>query len=58
MVVESSNRPNHKSCYWQANNALHEAFDFVTNLYKYAATASFVGYNDTPKSAENNMIEE
>jgi len=58
MVVESSNRPNHKSYYWQAANALYEAFDFVTNLYKYAATVTATGYSGTPSSAGTNMIME
>ena len=35
-----------------------KTFDFVTNLYKFAATVSSVGYSDTPKSAGNNLIEE
>ena len=56
MVVESSNRPNHKSYYWQATNALYEAFDFATNIYKYAATVTATGYSGTPRSAGTNMI--
>ena len=56
MVVESSNRPEHKSYYWQATNALYEAFDFATNLYKYAVTKTAAGYTGTPASAGPNMI--
>jgi hypothetical protein len=56
MVIESSNRPNHKSYYWQATNALYEAFDFATNIYKYAATVTTTGYSGTPRSAGTNMI--
>ena len=56
MVVESSNRPEHKSVYWQATNALHEAFDYATNLYKYATTKTAAGYTGTPASAGPNMI--
>ena len=51
MVVESSNRPEHKSYYWQATNALYEAFNFATNLYKYATTKTAAGYTGTPASA-------
>jgi hypothetical protein len=58
MVVESSNRPEHKSVYWQASNALYEAFDYATNLYKYAATKTAAGYTGTPASAGPNKIEE
>ena len=58
MVVESSNRPEHKSVYWQATNALYEAFDYATNLYKYAATKTAAGYTGTPASAGPNKIEE
>jgi hypothetical protein len=58
MVVESSNRPNHKSYYWQATNLLYEAFDFATNIYKYAATVTATGYSGTPRSAGTNMIME
>ena len=58
MVVESSNRPEHKSVYWQASNALYEAFDYATNLYKYATTKTAAGYIGTPASAGPNKIEE
>jgi|TARA_Y100000739_G_scaffold129861_1_gene111793 hypothetical protein len=58
MVVESSNRPEHKSVYWQASNALYEAFDYATNLYKYATTKTAAGYTGTPASAGPNKIEE
>ena len=58
MVVESSNRPEHKSYYWQATNALYEAFTFATNLYKYAVTKTAAGYTGTPASAGPNMIYE
>ena len=56
MVVESSNRPEHKSYYWQATNAFYEAFDFATNIYKYAATVLTPGYTGTPGSAGTNLI--
>jgi len=56
MVVESTNRPEHKSYYWQATNALYEAYTFATNLYKYAATKTAAGYTGTPASAGPNMI--
>ena len=58
MVVESSNRPEHKSYYWQATNAFYEAFDFATNIHKYAATVLTTGYTGTPHSAGTNMIME
>ena len=56
MVVESSNRPEHKSYYWQATNSFYEAFDFATNIYKYAATVLTTGYTDSPHPAGTNMI--
>jgi len=56
MVVESTNRPKHKSYYWQATNTLYEDFDFATNLYKYAATKTAAGYTGTPASAGPNKI--
>ena len=55
MLVESSNRPNHKSYYWQATKALYEAFDFATNIYKYAATVTATGYSVKPRSAGNRI---
>jgi hypothetical protein len=58
MVVESSNRPEHKSYYWEATNSLYEAFTFATNLYKYAVTKTAAGYTGTPASAGPNMIYE
>ena len=58
MVVESSNRPKHKSYYWGTTHALYEAFDFATNLYKYAAAKVAAGYTGTPAAAGPNMIDE
>jgi hypothetical protein len=58
MVVESSNRPEHKSHYYEATNSLYEAYNFLTNLYKYSSTKTASGYTGTPSTAGNNMIEE
>lgn len=58
MVVESSNRPEHKSHYYETSHNLYELFDFLTNLYKYAATKNSAGYSGTPGPAGNNKIEE
>ncbi len=48
MVEESSNRPEHKSVYRLTTNTLYEAFDFATNLYKYAETKTSASYSGTP----------
>ena len=58
MLVESSNRPNHKSYYWQATKALYEAFDFSTSIYKYAATVTTKRYSGISRSAGTKMFME
>ena len=58
MVVESSNRPEHKSHYFETTHALYELFDFLTNLYKYAATKTSAGYSGAPGPAGHNKIAE
>jgi len=54
MIIESTNRPDHESYYFDGANDNFEDFDFETNIYKYAA--AYV--DQQPHSAGNNMIEE
>ncbi len=54
VVVESTNRPEHASSYFDDDDALWEDYDYETNLYKYEDLHS----DQTPRSAGNNQIEE
>jgi len=54
MVVESTNMPEHESVYHHEDSGHHEAYDYETNVHKFAD----VHTDQAAHSAGNNMIDE
>lgn len=54
LVVESSNRPEHESAYFDDEDSRWGDFDYETNIYKFEELYD----GQTPRSAGNNKIEE
>ena len=53
MVIESTNKPEHESSYFESSNSHYEAYDYETNIHKY----SDVYTDEAAHSAGNNLIE-